>query len=98
MPSPAARAADAGAEPPELTPVESAPRRVIQRVNRALCEVAEDGMFTTMVYVSLDLPQQLARFSNAGHTTPLLRRDGRVIPLEFDEARTMPLASQPSTL
>ncbi len=72
-------------------PVESSPRRVLQRVNRALSEVAEDGMFTTMVYVVIDLQQNSLRFANAGHTTPLLRRDGEVIPLEYVEARTMPL-------
>jgi sigma-B regulation protein RsbU (phosphoserine phosphatase) len=72
-------------------PVEASPRRVLQRVNRALSEVAEDGMFTTMVYVVIDLLQNSLRFANAGHTTPLLRRNGEVIPLEYVEARTMPL-------
>ncbi len=72
-------------------PVESSPRRVLQRVNRALSEVAEDGMFTTMVYVVIDLAQNSLRFANAGHTTPLLRRNGEVIALEYPEARTLPL-------
>ncbi len=72
-------------------PVESSPRRVLQRVNRALSEVAEDGMFTTMVYVVIDLQQNVLRFANAGHTTPILRRGGEVIPLESPEARTLPL-------
>ncbi len=72
-------------------PVEASPRRVLQRVNRALSEVAEDGMFTTMVYVVIDLAQNSLRFANAGHTTPILRRDGEVIPLEYTEARTLPL-------
>jgi len=72
-------------------PVESHPRRIIQRVNRALSEVAEDGMFVTMVFLSLDLTQQILRFSNAGHTTPLLLRGGRVTPLEYAEARCLPV-------
>jgi len=72
-------------------PVESHPRRIIQRVNRALSEVAEDGMFVTMVFLSLDLTQQVLRFSNAGHTTPLLLRGGRVTPLEYAEARCLPV-------
>jgi sigma-B regulation protein RsbU (phosphoserine phosphatase) len=72
-------------------PVESHPRRIIQRVNRALAEVAEDGMFVTMVFLSLDLTQQVLRFSNAGHTTPLLLRGGKVTPLEYAEARCLPV-------
>ena len=72
-------------------PVESHPRRIVQRVNRALSEVAEDGMFVTMVFLSLDLTQQILRFSNAGHTTPLLLRGGRVTPLEYPEARCLPV-------
>lgn len=72
-------------------PVESHPRRIIQRVNRALSEVAEDGMFVTMVFLSLDLTQQVLRFSNAGHTTPLLLRGGRVTAMEYAEARCLPV-------
>ena len=72
-------------------PVESHPRRIIQRVNRALSEVAEDGMFVTMAFLSLDLTQQVLRFSNAGHTTPALLRGGKVTPLEYASARCMPV-------
>lgn len=71
--------------------IETAPRRVLQRVNRALSEVAEDGMFTTMVYCSFDFTQNLVRFANAAHTTLLLRRDGVVSTLDHPEARSMPL-------
>lgn len=75
--------------------IEAAPRRVLQRVNRALSEVAEDGMFTTMVYCTLDLAQNVVRFANAAHTIPLLRRDGQVTPLDYPEARSMPLGIEP---
>ena len=75
--------------------IETAPRRVLQRVNRALSEVAEDGMFTTMVYCSLDLTQNVVRFANAAHTTLLLRRNGEVVTLDFPEARSMPLGIEP---
>jgi serine phosphatase RsbU (regulator of sigma subunit) len=73
------------------TPVERAPHRVLQRVNRALAEVAEDGMFTTMVYLVLDLDTNTLRFANAGHTAALLVRNGSVVALEEEHARTMPL-------
>ncbi len=75
--------------------IETAPRRVLQRVNRALSEVAEDGMFTTMVYCSLDLTQNVVRFANAAHTTLLLRRNGEVSTLDHPEARSMPLGIEP---
>ncbi len=74
-----------------LAAIEAAPRRVLQRVNRALSEVAEDGMFTTVVYCLVDFAQNTVRYANAAHTTPLLRRDGQVIPLDQPEARSMPL-------
>ena len=75
--------------------IETAPRRVLQRVNRALSEVAEDGMFTTMVYCSLDLTQNIVRFANAAHTTLLLRRGAEVVTLDHPEARSMPLGIEP---
>ncbi len=74
-----------------IAPIDNAPPRMIQRVNRAIAQVSEDGMFVTMVYLTVDLVKHIVKFSNAGHTTPLLRRDGRVIPLEFEEARSMPV-------
>lgn len=76
-------------------PHEQTPPRVLQRVNRALTEVAEDGMFVTMVYLTIDLDRAAVRFSNAGHTMPLLRRDGQVMQLEFDAARTLPCGIDP---
>jgi len=75
--------------------IETAPRRVLQRVNRALSEVAEDGMFTTMVSCSLDLTQNIVRFANAAHTTLLLRRGAEVVALDHPEARSMPLGIEP---
>jgi serine phosphatase RsbU (regulator of sigma subunit) len=78
-----------------VAPLDGAPRRVLGRVNRVLAEVSEDGMFVTMVYISLDLETQTLRYANAGHTTPLIRRGGRVLSLEAPEARAMPLAVTP---
>lgn len=72
------------------------PARVIERVNRALAEIADDGMFVTLVYVTIDLRRNTIRFCNAGHTTPLLRRGDEVLSLEFDRARCMPVGVLPS--
>lgn len=72
------------------------PARVIERVNRALAEIADDGMFVTLVYVTIDLRRNTIRFANAGHTIPLLRRGDEVLSLEFDRARSMPVGVMPS--
>ena len=72
------------------------PARVIERVNRALAEIADDGMFVTLVYVTIDLRRNTIRFCNAGHTTPLLRRGDEVLSLEFDRARCMPVGVLPT--
>jgi serine phosphatase RsbU (regulator of sigma subunit) len=74
-----------------LAPVEADPRRLLQRVNHAMADASDDGMFCTALVLSLDLERHVVRFTNAGHTVPLLRRDGAVIALEFPEARAMPL-------
>ncbi|MBL8604375.1 MAG: SpoIIE family protein phosphatase [Myxococcales bacterium] len=72
-------------------PMEQVARKVLSRVNRSLAEVAEDGMFVTMLYATVDVAASTLRFANAGHTIALLRRAGQVAQLEYDEARTLPL-------
>jgi phosphoserine phosphatase RsbU/P len=76
-------------------PVEHSPSGVLQRVNRALNELAEDGMFTTVVYCIIDLERKVLRYANAGHPHPLLRRNGKVVCLDHPEARTIPLGIEP---
>ncbi|MEZ4390753.1 MAG: SpoIIE family protein phosphatase [Polyangiales bacterium] len=71
------------------------PARVIERVNRALAEIADDGMFVTLVYLSIDLRTNTMRFANAGHTIPLLQRGEQLLSLEFDRARSMPVGVLP---
>lgn len=72
-------------------PLEATPRCLLQRVNHAVAAIADNGMFSTAVLISIDLETHIARCSNAGHTTPLLRRGDRVIPVEDPKARTLPL-------
>lgn len=71
------------------------PARVIERVNRALAEIADDGMFVTLVYLTIDLRDNTMRFANAGHTIPLLQRGDELLSLEFDRARSMPVGVLP---
>ena len=53
----------------------SDPARVIQHVNRFLCEHAEVGRYATMFFGILDREGHL-EFINAGHPSPILLRKG----------------------
>jgi len=53
----------------------SDPARVIQHVNRFLCEHAEVGRYATMFFGILDREGRL-EFINAGHPSPILLRKG----------------------
>lgn len=67
------------------------PAKLLHRVNHQLVELGDDGMFATLVYLVYDLQTRTLTFSNAGHVTPLLRRDGRVLPLHAERAHAPPL-------
>ncbi len=69
----------------------STPSRVLRRVNEAMLDIGDEGMFATLIYAIYDLEQRTLTFTNAGHVPPLLRRDRRVVPLESDRAHVTPL-------
>jgi len=69
----------------------SSPSRVLRRANEAMLEIGDEGMFATLVYAIYDLETRTLVFTNAGHVTPFLRRDRRVIPLESERAHIPPL-------
>lgn len=48
------------------------PRRVLQRVNRLLLEMNEEGMYATVVYGVLDRERKDFVYARAGHEPPLL--------------------------
>ncbi|WUK10607.1 SpoIIE family protein phosphatase [Kitasatospora sp. NBC_00374] len=52
------------------------PDQVLARVNRLLCDL-DPGLFTTCLYVHLDLAGGRALLADAGHPPPLLRAPGR---------------------
>ncbi|RKN10196.1 SpoIIE family protein phosphatase [Streptomyces radicis] len=57
------------------------PGEVLARANRLLTDL-DPGLFTSCLYVHLDLRTHRARLATAGHLPPLLRRpDGRVTTL-----------------
>lgn len=78
-----------------LAAFERTPSRLLGRVNRGLAALGEDGMFATLIYAVYDMARRTLLFANAGHTTPLLRREGRVFPVEFEAARIAPVGVLP---
>jgi serine phosphatase RsbU (regulator of sigma subunit)/pSer/pThr/pTyr-binding forkhead associated (FHA) protein len=71
------------------------PARLLRRVNREIASLGAGGMFATLVYLIYDLESRSLVFTNAGHCTPLLRRGGRVFPLQAERAHTPPLGITP---
>jgi len=67
------------------------PSRLLERVNREVASLGDDGMFATLVYCIYDLETHALVFTNAGHCVPLLRRGARVFPLQAERAHTPPL-------
>lgn len=53
------------------------PAELLGVINREICETATQGMFVTMVTGVYDSVSGVARFANAGHEPPLLRRPDR---------------------
>ncbi|MEU1124280.1 SpoIIE family protein phosphatase [Streptomyces sp. NPDC005899] len=59
------------------------PDEVLARTNRLLTDL-DPGLFTSCLYVHLDLAGHTARLATAGHPAPLLRQpDGQTEPLDL---------------
>jgi serine phosphatase RsbU (regulator of sigma subunit) len=71
--------------------ISRSPARLLAHVNEEMVTLGDDGMFATLAYVIYDLETRLLTFVNAGHLPPLLRRDGRVIPLHSERAHVPPI-------
>jgi len=73
------------------------PADILGRVNRALTEDLEDGVFVTAALLVLDTASGAARLASAGHPAPLLRRaSGEVVPAP--SARGLPLGVAETTV
>lgn len=55
---------------------------VLERVNRALYSITPAHQFMSLLYGVIDPRQKLLTYSNAGHPSPLLMRDGGSIMLD----------------
>ncbi|MFD3455105.1 SpoIIE family protein phosphatase [Streptomyces sp. NPDC058691] len=76
------------------------PGEVLARTNRVLTDL-DSGLFTSCLYVHLDLARQRARLATAGHPPPLLRHPcGRTEVLDLPPGLLLgidPAADYPST-
>ncbi len=53
-------------------PRAASPRQVLERVNRLLLDMNDEGMFVTLLYGVLDSQQHTFAYARAGHELPLL--------------------------
>ncbi len=55
---------------------------LMSRLNRALCQITRSHQFMSLCYGVFDAVGRTFTYTNAGHPTPLVFRNGAVIPLE----------------
>jgi serine phosphatase RsbU (regulator of sigma subunit) len=67
------------------------PAKLLSKVNESMLQLGDDGMFATLAYMIYDLETRSLVFTNAGHMVPLLRRDGRVYPIQAEQAHCTPV-------
>jgi len=72
------------------------PRKVLQRVNRILLEMNEEGMFATVIYGVLNRERKEFIYARAGHEPPLLfTADGERILPPFSPGQPLGLFANP---
>jgi len=67
-----------GLDPRTILPADG----VLERVNRALYSITPAHQFMSLLYGVIDTRQKLFTYSNAGHPSPVLMREGGAIMLE----------------
>ncbi|HUE14231.1 MAG TPA: GAF domain-containing SpoIIE family protein phosphatase, partial [Planctomycetaceae bacterium] len=67
-----------GLDPRTILPADG----VLERVNRALYSITPAHQFMSLLYGVIDTRQKLLTYSNAGHPSPVLMRDGGAIMLD----------------
>jgi serine phosphatase RsbU (regulator of sigma subunit) len=73
-----------------LLQTEPDPSRVVERLNRNLCQAGMAEMFVTFLLVILDGERHELTIINAGHMGPMIRRsDGRIEVIGEEESGTM---------
>jgi sigma-B regulation protein RsbU (phosphoserine phosphatase) len=65
-----------------FAPQANGPGALCERLNQALCANIAPAKFITFFYGELDTISRMLRYENAGHSAPILLRDGIATPLE----------------
>lgn len=71
------------------------PHKVLQEVNNLMCARTSNGVFTTAIYMLLDLKKKKAVFANGGHPSPIMHLKGKLI-LGEGKASGAPLGIMPN--
>lgn len=80
-----------------LSRIDPDPGKVMNEINNILCERSSRGMFSTAIYLLLDMKKRRMRIANAGHPA-LLIRDKRKTVTEIGKAGGPPLGIVPNTV
>jgi serine phosphatase RsbU (regulator of sigma subunit)/ligand-binding sensor domain-containing protein len=69
------------------------PRRILQKINKAMYRKTDANVFTTMLFAVIDIQNKTLTFANAGQAQPMLKRDDTIQYLKVKGAR-FPLGVQ----
>jgi sigma-B regulation protein RsbU (phosphoserine phosphatase) len=67
------------------------PTPTIMTLNEMLTERSQQGMFVTMIYLTLDLNHGELRYVNGGHISPILFRQSLDELIKLEEGKGIPL-------
>lgn len=79
-----------------ISQIDPSPAKVLTEVNNIFCQRSYRGMFTTAVFLLIDLKRKTMQVANAGHPSLLLRNKDNQIS-ELAEAGGLPLGIVPQT-
>jgi sigma-B regulation protein RsbU (phosphoserine phosphatase) len=77
---------------PQLAGTQDDPAQSMALLNDALCEGNDSCMFVTLFLGVLDLTSGMLHFASAGHTVPVLLREGVALPVEQQDGPALGLA------
>jgi sigma-B regulation protein RsbU (phosphoserine phosphatase) len=77
---------------PQLAGTQADPAKSMALLNDALCEGNDSCMFVTLFLGVLDLTTGVLHFASAGHTLPVLLREGVALPVEQQDGPALGLA------
>lgn len=71
------------------------PHKVLKEVNNLMCDRTSNGVYTTAIYILLDLKKKRMTVANGGHPSPIMHLQGKLI-LGEGKASGAPLGIMPN--